>query len=77
MMMLDEILLRLESKHPEVFSVFDLHYFGGWGLAEIGEEILGIVDVLSVKLALRDFGISAIPLAWMWNSSSRMSPKVT
>jgi hypothetical protein len=35
------------------------------------------VAVHCVKLALRDFGISAIPLAWMWNSSSRMSPKVT
>jgi len=36
-----------------------------------------LVAVHCMKLALRDFGISAIPLAWMWNSSSRMSPKVT
>lgn len=34
------------------------------------------VDVYFLTLALLDFGISAITLAWIWNNSSRMSPKV-
>jgi methyl-accepting chemotaxis protein len=41
------------------------------------KQELADVAVHCVKLVLREFGISAITLAWMWNSSSRMSPKVT
>ena len=37
---LDEILSRIEKKHPDVFKVFHLHYFMGCELKEIAELIL-------------------------------------
>jgi RNA polymerase sigma factor (TIGR02999 family) len=39
---LNDVLEKLENKHPDVFKVFDLHYFGGWELKEIAAEILDV-----------------------------------
>ena len=39
---LSDIIERLEQDHPEVFKVFDLHYFMGWTLQEIAQDILDI-----------------------------------
>ena len=39
---LSEVVERLEQTHPEVFAVFDLHYFLGYELKEIAEEILDV-----------------------------------
>lgn len=39
---LDEVIQRLETQHPEVFKVFDLHYFMQYELKEIAEDILDV-----------------------------------
>ena len=39
---LDEVLQRLEVQHPEVFLVFDLHYFMRYELQEIAGDILDV-----------------------------------
>jgi DNA-directed RNA polymerase specialized sigma24 family protein len=36
---LNEVVERLEVQHPESFKVFDLHYFMGYELKEIAEDI--------------------------------------
>lgn len=38
---LDDLLSKLDSKHPDVFKVFHLHYFMGCELKEIA-ELLGV-----------------------------------
>jgi len=37
---LNELVERLEQQHPESFKVFNLHYFMGYELKEIAEDIL-------------------------------------
>ena len=37
---LNDILQRLEAQHPDVFLVFDLHYFMRYELQEIADDIL-------------------------------------
>jgi len=49
---------------------------GQFSAACVKVDITPDVDVYFLTLALLDFGISAITLAWIWNNSSRMSPKV-
>jgi RNA polymerase sigma factor (TIGR02999 family) len=39
---LNDILEKLETQHPDVFRVFELHYFMGCELKEIADEILCI-----------------------------------
>jgi RNA polymerase sigma factor (TIGR02999 family) len=39
---LGEVLERLETAHPEVFRVFDLHYFMQYDLQEIADDILDV-----------------------------------
>jgi RNA polymerase sigma factor (TIGR02999 family) len=39
---LNDLVERLEERHPESFKVFNLHYFMGYELKEIAEDILGI-----------------------------------
>jgi RNA polymerase sigma-70 factor, ECF subfamily len=39
---LNELVERLELQHPESFKIFDLHYFMGYELKEIAEEILDV-----------------------------------
>ncbi|MCY2987021.1 MAG: ECF-type sigma factor [Planctomycetota bacterium] len=39
---LTEVVERLEQTHPDVFAVFNLHYFMGYELKEIAEQILDI-----------------------------------
>lgn len=39
---LADLVERLEKVHPESFKVFNLHYFMGWELKEIADEILEI-----------------------------------
>ncbi len=38
----NDILQRMERLHPDVFLVFDLHYFMGYELQEIAENILDV-----------------------------------
>ena len=38
----NEALERLEERLPTAFKVFELHYFMGWELKEIAEDILQI-----------------------------------
>lgn len=42
LIVLDEILKRLETQHPDVFKVFDLHYFMNYELKEIADDILDV-----------------------------------
>lgn len=37
-----ELFEELRQEHPEPFQVFELHYFSGWELQEIAEEILNV-----------------------------------
>jgi RNA polymerase sigma factor (TIGR02999 family) len=37
-----EALERLAGTHPELIEVVELHYFNGWDLKQIAEEILGV-----------------------------------
>lgn len=39
---LNELVERLEQQHPESFKVFNLHYFMGYDLKEIAQDILDI-----------------------------------
>ena len=39
---LNDVVEHLEESHPEVFKVFNLHYFMGYELKEIAEDILVI-----------------------------------
>ncbi len=39
---LNEVLERLETEHPDVFLVFDLHFFMRYELQEIAEDILDV-----------------------------------
>jgi RNA polymerase sigma-70 factor (ECF subfamily) len=39
---LNELVERFEQQHPESFKVFNLHYFMGYELKEIAEDILDI-----------------------------------
>lgn len=39
---LNDVLERLESSHPAVFQVFDLHYFMQFELQEIANDILDV-----------------------------------
>lgn len=39
---LDDVLQRLEMQHPDVFRVFDLHYFMQYELQEIADDILDV-----------------------------------
>jgi len=39
---LNDLLEKLETQHPDVFRVFELHYFMGCELKEIADEILRI-----------------------------------
>jgi len=39
---LNDLLEKLETQHPDVFRVFELHYFMGCELKEIADEILNI-----------------------------------
>jgi DNA-directed RNA polymerase specialized sigma24 family protein len=39
---LNELVERLEVQHPESFKIFDLHYFMGYELKEIAEDILDV-----------------------------------
>ena len=39
---LNDLLEKLETRHPDVFQVFELHYFMGCELKEIADEILRI-----------------------------------
>jgi RNA polymerase sigma factor (TIGR02999 family) len=39
---LNDLLEKLETQHPDVFKVFELHYFMGCELKEIADEILRI-----------------------------------
>jgi RNA polymerase sigma factor (TIGR02999 family) len=39
---LNDVVERLETEHPESFKVFNLHYFMGYELKEIAEEILNM-----------------------------------
>ena len=39
---LNDLLETLEAKHPDIFRVFDLHYFMGCDLREIADDILAV-----------------------------------
>jgi len=76
-----ETLLNLAEKHTQTVMPGYTHIrhaqpttFGHY-LVSVHDPIQR-VDVYFLTLALLDFGISAITLAWIWNNSSRMSPKV-